>query len=166
MDTRNLKARFRRAKARQGLGDIDGAVKDIQLLYSFEPKNAAVKNFLLELCPHFWLKGAGPSAWASGLRQKFASEWLVDCYRMRIDEEYVWRGGDLRGLYALHAGGGSRDMVEKDFLLFCKLAVKNGVIPVAPQLFIRVHGGRRFLLVHSFNSFDSFSQPDSLLGQD
>eukprot|EP00438_Fugacium_kawagutii_P006610 Skav212989 [mRNA] locus=scaffold423:216705:219544:- [translate_table: standard] len=131
MDARNLKARFRRAKARQALGDIDGALKDIQLLYSLEPKNAAVKNFLLELCPDFWLKGAGPSAWASGLRQKFASEWLVDCYRMRIDEEYVWRGGDLRGLYALHASGGGRDMVEKDFLLFCKLAVKKGVIPAA-----------------------------------
>ena len=54
-------------------------------------------------------------------------EWLVDCYRMRVDDLYVWGGGDLRGLYAQAAGGGGS--ASGDFLLFCKLAVRHGVIP-------------------------------------
>lgn len=53
-------------------------------------------------------------------------EWLVDCYRMRVDDRYVWGGGDLRGLYAQACGAGSP---SGDFLTFCKFAVRHGVIP-------------------------------------
>lgn len=63
------------------------------------------------------------SSWAAGLTAKQQAEWLVDCYRMRVDDDYTW-GGDCRGLY----GGSDTDVLE-DFLVFCKLAVRNAVVP-------------------------------------
>ena len=53
------------------------------------------------------------------------AEWLVDCYRMRIDDEYAW-GGGLRGLYDPDAT--TLDIV-KDFLVFTKLAVARKAVP-------------------------------------
>ncbi|KNC81294.1 hypothetical protein SARC_06364 [Sphaeroforma arctica JP610] len=54
-----------------------------------------------------------------------AWDWLIDCYRLRVDDSYVY-GGELRGVYdPAHTGR----TVSDDFLLFCKLAVKHGVIP-------------------------------------
>lgn len=40
-----------------------------------------------------------PAAWALGLSPAQQAEWFVDCYRMRVDDDYVHGGGDLRGLY-------------------------------------------------------------------
>ena len=37
-----------------------------------------------------------PLAWSVGLGPKKQREWLVDCYRMRLDDEYTV-GGDVRG---------------------------------------------------------------------
>ncbi|CAE8620993.1 unnamed protein product [Polarella glacialis] len=68
-----------------------------------------------------------PSAWANGLSPSMQREWLVDCYRMRVDDDYAWGGGNLRGLYNVTAGGGGS--VAQDFFLFCKLAVRKAVIP-------------------------------------
>lgn len=70
---------------------------------------------------------AAPAAWATGLSPSMQREWLVDCYRLRVDDQYAWGGGNLRGLYAQAAGGGGSS--SEDFLLFCKLAVRHGVIP-------------------------------------
>lgn len=59
-------------------------------------------------------------AWADGLGEgKY--EWLVDCYRMRVDDDYAW-GGNVRGLYA-------SEPITPDFLAFCKLAVAHRVVP-------------------------------------
>eukprot|EP00971_Amphidinium_carterae_P155761 3088601-Amphidinium_carterae.1 len=69
------------------------------------------------------------SAWAAGLSPSMQHEWLVDCYRMHVDDQYAWGGGELRGLYLASAGGGSRHEIANDFLLFCKLAAKQGVVP-------------------------------------
>jgi hypothetical protein len=63
--------------------------------------------------------------WAVGLSSTKQQEWLMDCYRMRIDDDYVW-GGTNRGLYDFDATARS---VVADFLLFCKLAVSSGVLP-------------------------------------
>ena len=49
-------------------------------------------------------------------------EWLIDCYRMRADDDATWGGGHLRGLYA-------EEKIVPDFLAFCLLAVTNEVLP-------------------------------------
>ena len=67
-----------------------------------------------------------PSGWAVGLDPKKQREWLVDCYRMRLDDDYAW-GGDIRGgsLY----DQSSPDEIVQDFLVFCRLALEQGAIP-------------------------------------
>ncbi|KAG2493986.1 hypothetical protein HYH03_007913 [Edaphochlamys debaryana] len=70
--------------------------------------------------------GMDPSSWARGLSADQAAEWFVDCYRMRVDDDYVWGGGNLHGLYDPDGGP---DTVFHDFLVFAKLAARNGVVP-------------------------------------
>lgn len=41
----------------------------------------------------------GPAAWSQGLNSCQRHEWLVDCYRMRLDDDYAWGGCNLHGLY-------------------------------------------------------------------
>ena len=53
-------------------------------------------------------------------------EWFVDCYRMRIDDDCVWGGGNLHGIYDSDAT--NLDII-KDFLIFCKLAKIRSIIP-------------------------------------
>jgi len=67
-----------------------------------------------------------PSAWAVGLGQKKQREWLVDCYRMRLDDEYALEG-DVRGgsLY----DQSEPDEIVQDFLVFCRLAKEKGALP-------------------------------------
>lgn len=62
--------------------------------------------------------------WSVGLTKIQQFEWLVDCYRMRLDDTYV-HSGDCVGLY----GGEGSDGIKLHFLLFCKMCVKNHVIP-------------------------------------
>ncbi len=58
-----------------------------------------------------------PSLWAQGLSSFQQYEWLIDCYRMRIDDDYALGGGQLRGLY----DPDSTDLeILCDFLKFCK----------------------------------------------
>eukprot|EP00475_Leptophrys_vorax_P027071 TRINITY_DN3856_c0_g1_i1.p1 TRINITY_DN3856_c0_g1~~TRINITY_DN3856_c0_g1_i1.p1 ORF type:complete len:255 (-),score=53.39 TRINITY_DN3856_c0_g1_i1:162-926(-) len=65
------------------------------------------------------------ASWAKGLDKDAAAEWFVDCYRMRVDDEYTWLGNH-RGLYV---PDNTKKEVLLDFLLFCNLAIFNGVIP-------------------------------------
>ena len=57
-------------------------------------------------------------------------EWLVNCYQMRVDDDYAW-GGNLRGLYDSSASGEGPDRVDiaRDFYVFCRMAKENGVLP-------------------------------------
>lgn len=147
-DPRNAKALFRRAKARQELGDQAAAVADVKSVVRIEPRNQQARALLRDLCPadtsptsaqqfHVGARSAdlgeagvalpAPSAWARGLSPAMQHEWLVDCYRMRVDDDYAWGGGELRGLYAAATGGGGS--IWKDFLVFCKLAVRRQAIP-------------------------------------
>jgi hypothetical protein len=43
------------------------------------------------------IKVAGPANWAVGLTKAAQAEWLVDCYRMRVDDDYAWGGCNLHG---------------------------------------------------------------------
>eukprot|EP00884_Botryococcus_braunii_P016910 jgi/Botrbrau1/3902/Bobra.0183s0123.1 len=65
------------------------------------------------------------NAWAKGLPPAEQREWLVDCYRMRVDDTMVWRG-ECVGLYS---GDGEKGTVLLDFLVFCRLAVAHDVVP-------------------------------------
>lgn len=46
-----------------------------------------------------------PAAWASNLTDEEAAEWMIDCYRLRLDDDLLCLDGDysssdlLRGLY-------------------------------------------------------------------
>ena len=61
--------------------------------------------------------GTGPSVWARGLSQGKQYEWLVDCYRMRVDDDYALGGGNLHGLYNQPASA-----VSADYYLGCYLS--------------------------------------------
>ena len=67
-----------------------------------------------------------PSSWAFGLDAEMQREWLVDCYRMRLDDEYAWQGDIRPG--SLYDGSEASDIAQ-DFLVFCRLAKDRRVIP-------------------------------------
>jgi len=67
------------------------------------------------------------SGWAVGLSPPKQREWLVDCYRMRLDDEYVWQGDIRAG--SLYDPDHSPEEVVLDFLVFCRLAVAHGALP-------------------------------------
>lgn len=68
---------------------------------------------------------ATPSAWRAGLDDERAYEWIVDCYRMRVDDDMTLGGGCMHGLY----NPSCTDATQlADFLLFAKLAVSRGVV--------------------------------------
>ena len=65
------------------------------------------------------------SGWRDGLSLTKQREWLIDCYRVRVDEDYARGGGNMHGLYAL---AGEPEPVIDDFLVFCKLVARRGVV--------------------------------------
>ncbi|KAG2493057.1 hypothetical protein HYH03_008720 [Edaphochlamys debaryana] len=67
-----------------------------------------------------------PSAWAAGLSPAQRAAWLVDCYRMRVTDDMHGGAGYRHGPAHEHC---NRDTILFDFLVFCKLAVKQGVVP-------------------------------------
>lgn len=64
--------------------------------------------------------------WAKGLKISDRYEWLCNCYQMRCDDDYTWGGGQLHGPYDPE---GDTATIAEDFLTFCLLAVRTGVIP-------------------------------------
>mmetsp|Transcript_41369 Transcript_41369/g.69199 ORF Transcript_41369/g.69199 Transcript_41369/m.69199 type:complete len:268 (-) Transcript_41369:348-1151(-) len=68
----------------------------------------------------------GNATWANGLSPDKQYEWLCDCYRMRMDDAYCWGGGELRGVMNPEA---TPESVSTELFVFCKLAVKNKVVP-------------------------------------
>ena len=52
--------------------------------------------------------------------------WFVDCYRMRVDDDYALGGCYLHGLYSQPT---SPSKILRDFLVFCKLALARDVVP-------------------------------------
>jgi hypothetical protein len=97
------------------------------------------------------MKAPPASQWAKGTSEGEQHEWLVDCYRMRVDDDYAWGGGYLHGLY--DPDHTSLSLVL-DFLVFCKLAVEKGALPAgwrwAP--FLDVAAG---LLPYAFEKSDA-----------
>ena len=67
-----------------------------------------------------------PHAWAIGLNAHMQREWLVDCYRMRLDDELVWQNRIRPG--SLYDQSGAREIAQ-DFLVFCCLAKRKSALP-------------------------------------
>jgi MYND finger len=67
------------------------------------------------------------SSWSDGMTPAKQREWLVDCYRLRVDNDYAIGGGNMHGLYALDE---DPQTVVDDFMVFCHLAVEHWVIPL------------------------------------
>lgn len=102
---------------------------------------AANKKMYKTLCQDFDQKaGKVPSekpaaAWSVGLSGGKKYEWLVNCYRMRVDDDCTHGGGKKHGLYLVTGKDVASQSVEArtwivvDFMLFLKLAQLKGVIP-------------------------------------
>jgi tetratricopeptide (TPR) repeat protein len=93
---------------------------------------------------------SGKDSWAIGLSPAEQHEWLTDCYRMRVDDNMHY-SGEGSGLYSLDPN--AEDAIE-DFLVFCKLAVRNEVIPNGWdwKAFLKVAG---HLLAYAFEKSDA-----------
>ena len=66
------------------------------------------------------------SSWSKGLSLDKQYEWLIDCYRMRVDDEYVYQC-NLKALYSCE--NASEIVIIEDFLLFSVAAKRRNVIP-------------------------------------
>lgn len=72
--------------------------------------------------------------WSNGLGNR-QYEWLVDCYRMRVDDDCTHGNGKRHGLYLAGASDIAtqsllrRACIGLDFLLFVKLCQEKGAIP-------------------------------------
>lgn len=83
----------------------------------FVTKTIGNKESLIESCQNSsWSKQVGSKKYA----------WLADCYRLRLDDDYVWGGCNLHGLYE----DSSTLNIAEDFIVFCALAARNQVIPL------------------------------------
>lgn len=65
------------------------------------------------------------ASWAAGMPTAAQYEWLLDCYRMRVDDDMVY-GRSCHGLYDPDH---DEMVILRDFLIFCKLAVKASAVP-------------------------------------
>ena len=68
----------------------------------------------------------GPAAWGRVLEPAVRLEWLVDCYRVRLNDVSFHGEQYARGLYDPEHTVAS---IVQDFLLFVKLALRRGIIP-------------------------------------
>lgn len=66
-----------------------------------------------------------PPDWRDGLEEGAAHEWLVDCYRLRVEDDQTF-ACYLHGLY--HPGADALSRLQ-DFWLFARLASARGVVP-------------------------------------
>ncbi len=67
------------------------------------------------------------SSWANGLSEMAAWEWFVDCYRMRLDDEYAWQGDVRSG--SLYDPEHSAHSIAADFLVYCLMAKFTSAVP-------------------------------------
>ncbi|KAH3745312.1 hypothetical protein Pelo_13314 [Pelomyxa schiedti] len=66
------------------------------------------------------------SQWMTGVVEHKRHEWLVDCYRTRVDDDYNLGGSNSHGVYEEYA---TKVTVAADFAVFCLLAALRGVTP-------------------------------------
>lgn len=89
-------------------------------------KKQTVKQMDVESLKPIW---SSPQKWTKKLTEEKAWEFLLDSYRLRVDDTYVF-DNDCIAMYAVRAEG--LDDVGPllcHFLVFCIQAVGNGLIP-------------------------------------
>lgn len=91
---------------------------------------AKCKSTAVEYTPEGWANVSATlqagRKWSVGLPRIKQHNWFIHCYQMRIDDDMVWGGGNLHGLYDPYH---TAESVTRDFLVFCKLAVRNRMLP-------------------------------------
>ena len=92
-------------------------------------------------------------SWSVGLDKVLQHEWLVDCYRMRVDDEAHWRG-DIR-LMSLYDPDYTGDSIMLDFLVFSKLAVMMEAVPPSGWVWPRYIAKASQLLGYAFEKSDA-----------
>ena len=93
----------------------------------------------------------GNASWVHGLNETMRYDWLVDCYRMRIDDSYVY-SGDLRGVYDPDHKPAS---ILRDFLVFVKLAAQREVIPKVGWSWEKFFAASKRLVMYAFEKSDA-----------
>eukprot|EP00930_Biecheleria_cincta_P062275 TRINITY_DN47759_c0_g1_i1.p1 TRINITY_DN47759_c0_g1~~TRINITY_DN47759_c0_g1_i1.p1 ORF type:complete len:829 (-),score=163.30 TRINITY_DN47759_c0_g1_i1:10-2457(-) len=132
-----------RSAAREKLGDLDKALDDLEQAKAqsvdstlSDRADIAKERILQAWQQHLASRRAdtghgknigrlNPARWADGLDTGSQYDWFINCYRMRVHEDYTG-GGHFHGLYDPDAGTGG---IAFDFLLFCKLAVARKAVP-------------------------------------
>lgn len=163
------KALLRYANASEQLREWHAAIVNLEMAMTVNPSLSRVYQATLEKLKRRCAKDeetskssfvAGgmhqdrphPAGWALGLPKEKQYEWFVDCYRMRVDDDYCWGGGHLHGLY--NVDGASAGSVVVDFLLFCKLAVARGAVPT-PWSWSKCLDVAAKLLMYAFEKSDA-----------
>ena len=86
-----------------------------------------------------WMRGiaGNVASWAEGLPSEPIETskygYFVDSYRLRLEDDALFGGGNLHGFYKGLAGGGSRqhqlEEIAGDFWVFCRRAWENDMLP-------------------------------------
>lgn len=93
------------------------------------------------------------NAWSRGFKsQDEMYEWLVDCYRMRLDDDYAWGGCFLHGLYDQE---NTKQDIVADFLVFAKLAVRHDCLPSTGWNWERFLQKAKSLIPYAFEKSDA-----------
>ena len=89
--------------------------------------------------------------WTWNLSPSDQIEWLVDCYRMRVNDDC--KDGTFRGIYRPGCNAWS---VWSDFLIFCKLVALQHILPVNIEW-----NWSSFLICASLRLHQSFDKSDA-----
>ena len=95
-------------------------------------------------------------SWSVGLGAGKQYEWLVDCYRMRVDDEYAV-SEKIRSK-SLYDPDHTEDSILVDFLVFSKLAVLMEAVPPSGWDWARYMSKARQLLRYAFEKDDAFEK--------
>lgn len=125
---------------KQITADRDGNGSDRHVLTGFSMSNGPEVQLETMTGP---MSVPKPADWRKGLSKSAAAEWLVDSYRMRVDDDFAWGGGmciagKQHGLYHLQC---TPKLMATDFFIFAKLAVQHGCA-------IALRALQKMLLIH------------------
>ena len=150
---------FRRATANLRIGEREEAREDLLLVKGADAVSLYHKEFSgTDNKDEEGDKGANSdstspldkTAWTRGLSSEEQYTWLVDCYRMRVDDAYTL-GGNMKGLYAEQ----SVETIFFDFLIFVKLCELGRHVPEKWDWAACITGPGTKLLRYAFEKSDA-----------
>ncbi|KAJ4462727.1 hypothetical protein PAPYR_742 [Paratrimastix pyriformis] len=78
-------------------------------------------------------------------------EFIIDSYRLRADDDCVYGGCNQHGIYLDYS---TKHEIVLDFLIYCKMAVRNGIIPPGWN-WERFLGRAASLIAYAFEKSDA-----------